>query len=517
MPRLRDLLYTATGEPGDDLRRRAATRGVVALAGVSFCLSAALAFTMPILFGVDERVHLAYVEVLLRGELPEVDQDVPLDGRFVALREFYPDGAEAAGPRGDVWVANHPPLGYVLAALPAWVLAEVGYDQGPPMVLRLASGLGMALGVVAVAAVADALLPGRRAEAMAAAGLAALAPAVVSIGSYGYNDGAAFAVGTALVATTLRVARSGATRPRLVALALLGAAAVLTRSALLPLVPLAALVWLVRSWRAGVGRAVIGAALVGLVPIVAGGWFYLRNIDLYGSVTGAGHLQRKFGRVDAGSTFELLRAPSFLLGAWQDLWGSFRSNLGLGSGHVVVGSADAAVGTRIVTGGLVVGAGVVGFVVSLLRRRPALPHGVLTCAVAVAWVAACVVGLASFTSGGGSPHPRYLFPALSVLTTAAAGGMGHLPGAHRLLLPGALLGLLGVDLVLLSRLPVLLASEGTPSRFAQPGWSTVVVVLALSAAAAAGAIAAGAWREVCRPTGSEVDGGALGADERTAV
>ena len=92
--RIRDLLFVATDAPGDDDRRGAATRGVVALAATAFCLSLACAFTMPILFGVDERVHLAYVEVLLGGDLPEVDQDVPLDGHFPVLREYYAGGTE---------------------------------------------------------------------------------------------------------------------------------------------------------------------------------------------------------------------------------------------------------------------------------------------------------------------------------------------------------------------------------------------------------------------------------------
>ena len=106
----------------------------------------------------------------------------------------------------------------------------------------------------------------------------------------------------------------------------------LARGALAAARPLAVGVWLVRSWRPGPARALGGAALVALVPAVVGGWFYLRNVDLYGSVTGSGYLQAKFARVPAESTVRLLVDPVFVLGAWQDLWGSFRSNVGVGSG-----------------------------------------------------------------------------------------------------------------------------------------------------------------------------------------
>ena len=80
------------------------------------------------------------------------------------------------------------------------------------MLLRLLSAAGMAVGVVATAAVADALLPRRWRLAVLAAALAAVTPIAVSIGSYGYNDGVAVAVGAALLATTCRVAW-GAGRP----------------------------------------------------------------------------------------------------------------------------------------------------------------------------------------------------------------------------------------------------------------------------------------------------------------
>jgi hypothetical protein len=222
-----------------------------------------------------------------------------------------------------VWIANHPPLTSVLAAPPAWLAAELAIERGPQMVLRLLCASGMAVGVLASAAVADVLLPGRRRTAILAAGLVALTPSVLSIASYGYNDGLALATGTSLLAVSLRVARTGPSRARLVATLALGPAAVLTRSSLLPLIALAVVVWGVRAAMDRDRRGVGAALLVALEPALAGGWFYLRNLDLYGDLTGASYLQDKFGRDPQGSTWELLADPVFLVGAWQDLWARY--------------------------------------------------------------------------------------------------------------------------------------------------------------------------------------------------
>lgn len=480
MHALADLLFVGTGDRRDVEARVAAARCTLLVALAGFCLSVACAFTMPILFGVDERVHLGYVEVVLQGDLPEVDSDVPLDGHFRALREFYPSGTEAAGPRGDVWVANHPPLMYLMAAPPAWLAATLGIDIGPPMVLRLLSGLGMSIGVVATAAVSDALLPRRHRSAVLAAALASTTPGLVSIGAFGYNDGAAFAIGTALLAVVLRLARVGPSRGALVATLGLGAAAVLVRSSLLPLVPIAAVVWLVRTWRSSPRRAVLRAAAVALVPAIAGGWFYLRNIDLYGSFSGSGHLQEKFGRTRVGSTGEVMRRPLFLAGAWQDLWGSLKSNAAVGSGRILVGTTDADLGSRLAIGGGLAIASVAGWLRSLVRPRGrASAAGRFTWAVALGWLGTCVVALASFVGGGGSPHPRYLLPSHSVAVVVLVGGLTALPWSRRLV-PGVLVSLVAIDLMLFARLGIASREQPFPEQFSQPGASAVVVIAALA-------------------------------------
>jgi 4-amino-4-deoxy-L-arabinose transferase-like glycosyltransferase len=443
--RLGDVLF-AQGEEADDARRRRAAAWVVtALAGMGFCLSTIAAFSMPVLFGADERAHLAYVEVLLDGRLPTVDTDVPVDGHFMILDSPEED---ATGPHDDVWIANHPPLTSVLAAPPAWLAAELGIERGPQMVLRLLCASGMAVGVLASAAVADVLLPGRRRTAILAAGLVALTPSVLSIASYGYNDGLALATGTSLLAVTLRVARTGPSRARFVATLALGSAAVLTRSSLLPLIGLAVVVWVVRAAMDRDRRGVGAALLVALVPALAGGWFYLRNLDLYGDLTGASYLQDKFGRDPQGSTWELLADPVFLVGAWQDLWGSFRYQVGIGSGEIIVGSRNPQIGSRVVVGAVLVALAALGWLTAIPRLRRPSRTAALTWGAALAWVVVTVVGMASFVGGGGTPHPRYLFPAMAVSAAIVMEGLSRLPGG-RWWGPAVLVGFAVLDVYLL--------------------------------------------------------------------
>jgi 4-amino-4-deoxy-L-arabinose transferase-like glycosyltransferase len=415
---------------------------------MGLCLSAIAAVTMPDLLGADERAHLAYVDVVLAGRLPTVDTEIPVDGHFDVLGQPDPLGHPTAGPHGDVWVANHPPLAYVLAAPLAWLAAETGVDRGPQLMLRLLCAMGMAVGVLATAAVADSLLPGSRRTAVLAAGLVALAPGIVSIGSYGYNDGLAFAIGTSLLAVTLRVAQAGPSRGRLIATIGLASAAVLTRSSLVLLAGVVVAVWLARAV-VDRDRRVAGAALlVAVVPALAGGWFYLRNRDLYGDLTGAAYLQEKFGRHRQGSIWDLLAHPVFLVGAWQDLWGSFRSRVAIGSGKVVIGSKDSQIGSRAGIGAGLMALAAVGWLASIGRRRRPSRTAVLTWCAAGGWLLVTIVAMAAFVGGGGTPHPRYLLPALPVTAVLLMGGLSRLPGG-RWIGPAVLAGFALADVYLL--------------------------------------------------------------------
>lgn len=510
-------------DSADGATRRRAGRVVLAIVGVSFLLSVASALTYPVLYQTDEKAHLAYVEAILDGRLPTVDTDVPADGgRFpivgIAYDARYAEGVAGAGERGDVWVANHPPLYYVLAAPGAAAAAAIGWDHGSALSLRVVGALGFAVGLVALAACVDALFPGRPRATVLATGLAALCPVVIGTATFALNDGVAFGAGTVLLAATLRTARHGPTTARLVALAAAAGAASLSRAALLPLVLLAAGAWLLATLRVEPRRAFVGTALVVGVPVVTAGWFYARNVQLYGDLAGSGYLLAKFDRVPSGSTLDLLVDGSLWEGMWQSLWGTNGLDGVLGAGSLTTGSPEHVFGSALVPGLLLAVAAVAGFGRSAWaglqaqvprararlvgapaeagragadrgaaarrvearrieaklteaggaeargveargaadqRDRDGLLERVDTAAL-LTWTAAvlaagvCLLGVASFVSQGGTPHPRYLLPALPLLAALLAVGL------LRLFDPldptrAALYGLLAVDLVLFSR------------------------------------------------------------------
>lgn len=493
LARLDRLLFA-----GPDGGTHTAAAAVVAFACCGLLLSLAVAGTLPVLAGEDEVAHLGYVSELSEGRLPHIDTQAPEGGPFPVIDRYYAAAelgrADAAGNKGDIWVANHPPLGHLVAVPFTRLAAALGWGEGPVMVMRALNGVAFALGAIAVAAVAHGLAPGRRRAAVAATALAALAPNVLGIAAQAHVDGFAFLVASALLAVALRVLRSGPSTGRLVALVGLASAAALTRAALLPLVLLAAGAWLVTC---GAGRETRRqawwAAAVLAAPLLAAGWFYARNVDLYGDIAASGYLQRRFGRERNGSTLGVLVEPRFLVGVWQGLWGSITKYATVGSGRRVNGQAAADLGTSLVPGVLLVLAAVPGWAgaaVDRWRVRVVSRRGAAAWGLAVTWLAVTALATASFVAGGGTPHPRYLFPALAVITTVLALGLSRPVWRGRSAAAPVLGALVAFDLLLLTRVgrtPLLDGGSPFAEAFGPPGAApVVVVVLAVAAAVAAG-------------------------------
>jgi hypothetical protein len=477
--RLVALVLPMHHEEGDDDERRRAAHVVFAFAGLACVLGLAGALLLPRYHGPDEKAHVAYVEALISGDLPTLDTPVPRDGGAIDELPLAYGGSDRLvtfDARGDVWVANHPPLTYLLAAPATAVAAHVGWDEAAPLILRGLSAVGFAIGLVATASVAHALFPARWGVAATATGLAALAPTLVGNAGYGYTDGVAFAVGTCSLAAILRIAADGPSRRRLVTLIALLSAAALTRSSLLPLVLLGAFVWLV----VAPGRSKLLTAVVLAVPALVAGWFYARNLDLYGSITGADRLYEKFDRPRAGTTTDVLAAPRVWLGLWQALWSQSGNGTHLGTGNPRLGEPAQNLGSGLVVGALLLLAATAGAARAVLRRRlpwpsphwSSLPW--LPWAVALGWVAATLVGVASFLAGGGSPHGRYLLPALPVFATLLAAGLQGL--SRRLHAPAAaVVALAAVHLVLLSGLDTTIVAMNLPAALEPPAWADLVV------------------------------------------
>lgn len=208
--------------------------------------------SLPLTTGFDARHHLAYVDWLLR------ERALPLPS--------------------DGWSTYHPPLYYVLAALAQQTLGPIGTKLP-----SFAAGLGL---VWATFALARTLLP-TRPEAIAAAVLfAGVLPLDVYTAAYVSNEplhAALFGVGVWLCARAL-----AAPRVTLAGAALTGAAVGLALLAKVTALVLAAvagcflLARVVQHEGFAIGR-LAGVAAAYAVPIAAiAGWFYARNLALYG-------------------------------------------------------------------------------------------------------------------------------------------------------------------------------------------------------------------------------------------
>lgn len=251
----------------------------------------ALVFKVPS-WGNDEPAHTGYVAALAEGRLPTIESDIVDDpARFPGTATEFRGWDE---DHGDIWTANHPPLFY-LAMVPVWWVAS-DHQSAMIITMRLANTLGFAVWLFLVGVLARELVP-RRPAVSALAVVVAAAPTLVLRSAFFVNDGWASASALLLLLATIRMLR-GTVAPRLVAVAIAaGTVAAGTRAQGMLLVALCALALLVvLSRRDGLRRGVGVFAAVGGIPALAFGWFYLRNLRVYGDLTGQDALLAKFGR-----------------------------------------------------------------------------------------------------------------------------------------------------------------------------------------------------------------------------
>ncbi|HLM63924.1 MAG TPA: hypothetical protein VK306_06470 [Acidimicrobiales bacterium] len=508
---------------------------------VCLAMSGYLAFRVPLFFGADETAHFSYVAALLDGRLPEIT-DVQAGGeRFPILAEAHAgvdDGSRSG--QSPIFVANHPPLAYVVAAPVVWA-ARLGGDAAPALAMRLVNGLAMSAGVVLTGLFAAEVFPRGRMVAFVAATIAAVTPALVGVAAYGHSDGAGFAVAAAglwLAARLLRpVPPSAVPSVRLLgAAAAMTAVALLTRAALATTAALlvaaaATAVWRHQADRDRLRRRLVTvrvAALVAAPSVVLAGWFYVRNWVLYGSPTADDLLLRRAGRRSPGSLVEVLVSGDFPGRMGRGLYGSVHPRLVVAHAGVVtlavvaVGVAGGALAlARATTAG---GRSETAADPGPFRRRsaadtasPAPFRGGSAAdaaggrgldgwgwALVGAYGLAVVVGTASFFSEGGSAHPRYFLPLVPVASALVARALAELP-ARRLAALVTVGGLAAVVWSQARRYPDLVADRYHMHPFddAAAGGPAQAVALAVAGLAVAAVVAVllGAIRTVDWPAG----------------
>ena len=184
--------------------RRSAVR--LGLAGVllSFAVLAALqAFTIHPFHPPDEMSHVGYALEVSHGDLPTIETPIP--GRDMALLQHRVDVSRPANR--TIWTANHPPLYYLVAAVPLRLGVELDHPIGGIRAARLVNVAISLAGLVLTVLLARELVPARPELWVGAAALAALVPGFVQTSAIVYNDALMFSLTTGALVLIARVLR----------------------------------------------------------------------------------------------------------------------------------------------------------------------------------------------------------------------------------------------------------------------------------------------------------------------
>lgn len=424
-------------------RRHAVHVGVAGAVLMFIVLGTLHALSTPLLLPSDEASHVAYALRVAEGHLPDI-WDVAPEGS--GLRRL--EGRQ-------VWVANHPPLYYLLVAR---VLdAASGSLQGGLYAARLVGVLFTAGALILVAWFARLLVPGSPTTAVVATASAGLLGSLPHVTGLVFNDSLAMLTSMGALVSGFLILRRGATVPRLLALAVTCSAALLTRFsggiAVAAAVSAAAYgIWRRTTRDQGYASRFVRTSRLLAPPVLAtvasSGWFYLRNHRLYGDITGAQALFELFDRTPRGTVPGIISDVDFWILLHDQLWGR------LAGGNYLQGW------TVPVARSLTVLAAA-GLLLALVQHRGRRPEAttVVGWLIGAGFVLVLVASVAVFHARGGSAHARYLFPGLGVIGVAAGLGFQTIARRRRwfLLVAGAACTVM-LDLVLWHRFLVTRAS-----------------------------------------------------------
>jgi hypothetical protein len=373
--------------------RAIARLGLPGALGFFVALAMAHALVTPHLLPFDERAHAAYAWYVGRGELPDLDTPIP-----------HAELAIRPGRRHrTVWLANHPPLYYVVTA-PAMRIADPVWGV---TAARLTSIALAACGLVYAFLVARLLVPWRPEVWLGATCLTAAFPGFVHVMSLVHNDSLAFLTATATFHAGASILCLGPTRRRAMGLCAWGVLACATRfsgSFTAAIALIAALSgWLLEADTSRVRRAVHAAATAAALALgvaLATGWFYQRNVRIYGDITGSAALMVRFHRRPSGTPLSQAAKVELWRGVHDETWSRFSNGQHLDAWLPRFGLS-------------VLGAGAFGAATHAVRARPWPPRLTIAWVLAGVWFLLHMGSIFAFVAKGGLPHARYIFPALA--------------------------------------------------------------------------------------------------------
>ena len=386
----------------------------------------------------------------------------------------------------------HGPLYYLLVGLPLRIGVEAGHGVAGVRVARLITLLLSMVTVVLVARLARALLPGQPHIEVAAAGFLAVITSFQQLSASIYNDSLFILATTGLLILIVKAIREGCSWTRTSTLALLSSAAAATRASGLEIAALAVVA--AASWASGRGHGSafrVVAAAIGRMACVAGavalttGWFYARNLRLYGDLDGA--TRAVAGRPQGPSVLSNAFSGRFWLGQYDQLWGYFA-----GEDRVAGAIATAA---HLLLAGALVGGGVLLLRAGISLAKRTRRDGWRLTRAGAAWVVVgvhallVVVTVLAYFEHGAIPFDRYFFPLLPLVPVIATVMLAALPiGRYGLstaaaTLTGAAISVAMTPVVLSHMLAAEGSSPGDPiehalSRASIPNGALAVVMTA---------------------------------------
>ncbi|HLV35517.1 MAG TPA: glycosyltransferase family 39 protein, partial [Spirillospora sp.] len=387
-------------------------------------------YAVPIWESPDEWNHFGMAHyVSMTGELP-----------VQVVGQSHPYGYQQQG--------SQPPLYYLIAAVliapfdrsdydatiqpnPHAIIGDPGemgnknamlHDQWypPPLygtslaarVVRLFSTLLGAITVMAVYFSARLIVPDKAAVALLAAGLTAFNPQFIFISASVNNDNLVTALNSVVIWQVLVLLRDGFDTRRSVWIAVLAALATLSKLSglvLLPVIALAAL-WAAyrrRDWR---GLFTLGTLVIGCWAVLAG-WWYVRNLTLYGELFGTQRMLDIFGRRPPPSLakmlteeFEGLRISYWGLFGWFNVF-TVRPFYRVMDGVALIGAA--------------------GVLVYLWRSRQQIEK-LVRAGLMVVFLAIGAASLIAWTMQTAASQGRLLFPFIAAGSSLLALGLTSL-------------------------------------------------------------------------------------------
>lgn len=404
--------------------------------------------TTPLFEAPDEQWHFAFVQYVATGRgLPVQTIDQPT---HLARQE-----------------GSQPPLYYLLGAATTfwidtsdypsivWENPHYGYNvpgiiddnknlfihtslesfpyHGAVLAIHLARLLSVLMGALAVLftyLLALEIFPNRKYLAASAAALLAFVPQFLFISSAVSNDSTIVAMSALSLWLMVRFLTEDERRKtedegrttgdipsrgiRLRSVGILGVAvglAALAKVSGLGLVVLAAFV-VIYVYRKNIRQLSVTLGFLLLTFALVAGWWYARNLMLYGELTGTAMMTRIFGaRVTPLTTTQLIAQLSEV---WETFW------VGFGWGNI---RANPAVYSLIE---IIVALSGVGLLLGLVRRRAHFRSTLVTSLplfVLALWIAVAFVELLDWMQITQAPHGRLFFPALPALAPLAVLGL----------------------------------------------------------------------------------------------